>query len=292
MPSDSFVEIVRSWWSESARDLPWRHTRDPWAIVVSETMAQQTQVARVVPAWHRFLDRFPTVEDAASASPADVIAAWDGLGYNRRAVHLHSCAVRIVADHNGNFPETLAELLALPGVGPYTARAILVFAFDEDVAVVDTNVGRVLARVEGRTFTPASAQSFADSLVPEGAGWEWNQALLDFGATICTKRKPKCSTCSAIARCSWSGVGVDPAVGSAAVNRGQSRFAGSDRQGRGRLVAALRRGAVSVDELEDVMGWTDDKARVQRIVEAVIADGLAVHEGREYRLPRRDLGHK
>lgn len=292
MAPEFFVQIVCSWWRESARDLPWRHTRDPWAIVVSETMAQQTQIARVIPAWHRFLDRFPTVETAAAASPADVIAFWEGLGYNRRAVRLHSCAVRVVTDHDGKFPNVLGELLALPGVGSYTARAILAFAFEEDVGVVDTNVGRVLARVEGRSFAPASAQTFADALVPEGAGWEWNQALLDFGAMVCTKRNPKCDTCPAFPGCSWSGVGADPAVGSAAVNGSQSRFEGSDRQGRGRLVAALRRGPVSDDQLANVMCWTDDEPRVRRIADAVVADGLAVHTHREYRLPGSDLGHR
>jgi len=160
-------------------------------------MAQQTQVDRVIPKWHAFLERFPTPSAAAEATAGEVIELWDGLGYNRRALHLHSCAQVLANDYGGTFPTTLAELLALPGVGPYTARAVQAFAFELDVAVVDTNVGRVIARVTNKTHTLADVQREADELVPPGKGWEWNQALLDFGASVCTKRAPSCQTCPA-----------------------------------------------------------------------------------------------
>src|SRR6478672_9630787 len=156
------------------RDLPWRRTRDPWAVLVSEVMLQQTQVPRVVPIWQEFMTRFPTVRACADASQADVVRAWAGLGYNRRAVNLHRAAV-LMGDA---VPRDLDALLALPGVGAYTARAVLVFAFEEDVAVVDTNIARVLARLHGRRLTPRQVQAAADELVPAGDGWVWNQALM------------------------------------------------------------------------------------------------------------------
>src|SRR5262249_802442 len=147
------------WSAESRRDLPWRRTRDPWAILVSELMLQQTQVARVVPRYEEFLDRFPTAAACASADVGDVITMWAGLGYNRRAVNLHRCAGAVVSSHGGSLPDSLDALTALPGIGPYTARAVLAFAFERDVAVVDTNVGRVLARWDGRSLTAKEVQA-------------------------------------------------------------------------------------------------------------------------------------
>ena len=209
------------------RDLPWRRSRDPWEILVSELMLQQTQVARVLPKYAAFLDRFPTVASCAEGSVGEVVTLWKGLGYNRRAVNLHRCASRVVADHGGSIPDSLDRLLDLPGIGPYTARAILAFAFERDVAVVDTNVGRVLARQVGHQLRPAEVQALADDLVPAGRGWAWNQAMLDHGALVCTKRNPQCGACAVAQTCVWRGVGEDPAVGSAAVSTPQSRFAGS-----------------------------------------------------------------
>jgi A/G-specific adenine glycosylase len=156
------------WWEATWRDLPWRRTRDPWAVLVSEVMLQQTQVDRVVPRWHRFLARFPSAAACADAGVGPVVEEWAGLGYNRRAVSLHRCAVAVTAQHGGELPADLAGLLALPGIGPYTARAVLAFAFEADVAVVDTNVGRILARTSGRTLSAVEAQALADDLVPLG----------------------------------------------------------------------------------------------------------------------------
>ena len=274
-PTTDLVDELREWWAGNARTLPWRESRDPWAILVSEVMAQQTQVERVGPAWQRFCIRFPTAPAAAAAPVAAIVEEWAGLGYNRRAIHLHGAAVRITEVHAGQVPADLEDLLALPGVGPYTARAILVFAFERDAAVVDTNVGRVLARLAGRALSPAEAQNRADELTPSGDAWAWNQAMLDFGALVCTKREPDCRACPVRRRCRWAGTGVDPAVGSAAVGRGQSRFDGSDRQGRGRLVQALRSAPVPDAALAEVMGWPDDPDRARRVADGVIADGLA-----------------
>ncbi len=168
------------------RDLPWRRTRDPWAVLVSEVMLQQTQVPRVVPIWHAFMERFPTVRVCADASQADVVRAWAGLGYNRRAVNLHRAAV-LMGDA---VPRDLDALLALPGIGAYTARAVLVFAFEDDVGLVETNIARVLSRRAGRRLSPSELQREADALVPAGRAWEWNQRLMDLGALVCTARDP------------------------------------------------------------------------------------------------------
>lgn len=278
---------LEGWFALNGRDLPWRRTRNPWAVVVAELMLQQTQVARVLQRWTRFLDRFPTVAICAAAAPGDVIDEWSGLGYNRRAVFLHRMARAVVDEHDGRFPSDLDSLLGLPGVGPYTARAIRVFAFEETDAVLDTNVARILARTSGRTLGRSEAQCLADETL-SGDPWTWNQAMLDVGAGYCTARNPRCRDCPFQGVCRWWDDGCpepDPAVGSAAVSGGQSAFVGSDRQGRGRLVRALRSGPVSVDSLAEVMGWPDDRARAQLVADGLVADGLAQRSGDGYALP-------
>ncbi len=267
-----------AWGEQSRRSLPWRETRDPWAILVSEVMLQQTQVDRVIPRYHRFLERFPTPCACAAAAVADVVTEWSGLGYNRRAVALHQAASVVVERHGGRLPDELADLLALPGVGPYTARAVLAFAFERDVAVVDTNVGRILARRVGRPLTAREVQSEADSLVPEGQGWAWNQTMLDLGATVCGPRRPGCRSCPFAGSCGWRGdpARADPATGSAAVSGRQSRFAGSDRQGGAALVRALTTGPIGPADLAGVMGWPDDLERARRVAATVVGQRLAV----------------
>jgi len=278
-----------AWAEEARRDLPWRRTRDPWAVLVSELMLQQTQVPRVVPRYESFLERFPTPVAAANARVADVVRAWAGLGYNRRAVSLHRAATVIVGCHGGKVPGVLADLLALPGVGPYTARAVLAFAFEVDVGVVEVNSARVLARaVAGRPLSAPDAQAVADDLVPAGRGWAWNQAMLDLGATICSKSAPQCGSCPIRPVCAWSGagrLGPDPSIGSAGCRGTQSTFAGSDRQGRGRLVGALRLAPVPVADLAGVAGWPSEPERAQRVAHGLVADGLAVVSGHALRLP-------
>lgn len=283
--ASAFSTALLSWGDDVRRDLPWRRTRDPWAILVSELMLQQTQATRVVPKYEAFLRRFPTPAVCAAAPPAAVIDAWAGLGYNRRALNLHRAAGAIVAEHGGELPDELDALLALPGVGPYTARAVLVFARERDVGVVDVNVGRLLARWLGRSLTAKEAQTLADDLVPDGCGWRWNQALFDLGATVCRARRPACDACPVADWCRWRGSGADPAVGSAAASGRQSRFEGSDRQGRGRLVDALRRGAVQAVDLPGAMGWPDDRPRAERIARQLVGEGLVILDGDRYQLP-------
>ncbi len=271
------------WMDQHRRDLPWRETRDPWGVLVAECMLQQTQVARVTVKWVEFLNAFPTTGAAVAAGSAQISRAWEGLGYNRRAVQLFRCAETIEEHFDGVFPTTLADLLSLPGVGPYTARAVLAFAFTADVGVVDTNVARILARaVAGRPLAISEAQSLADALVPGGFGWSWNQGMLDLGATICTKKRPLCDECPIRSKCAWQAGddnSTDPAIGSAGVPGQQSKFAGSDREGRGRLVSALRKSSVAFVELPAVMGWPEDQERVLRVAETVVRDGLAAWNG-------------
>jgi A/G-specific adenine glycosylase len=254
---------------------------------VCEVMAQQTQVARVAERWQPFLDRFPTPAALAAASPAEAIRWWAGLGYNRRALALHRAAQVVVRDHGGRLPRDLEGLLALPGIGPYTARAVLAFAFEADHGVVDTNSARVLARWAGRRLGAREVQAAADQVLPAGRSWEWNQAMLDLGATVCTRRAPRCPVCPVADECTWARAGrpePDPATGSAGVSSGQPTFEGSDRQGRGRLVAVLRSREVDVEELAQVMGWPDDPPRAARVAATLVADGLVTRDGAKYLL--------
>jgi A/G-specific adenine glycosylase len=283
----AFADDLLSWADRERRDLPWRRTRDPWEILVSEAMLQQTQVARVVPRYAAFLERFPTVTACARAPVGAVVSAWAGLGYNRRAVALHATAVACVDRHGGVLPDTVEELVALPGIGPYTARAVLAFAHERDVGVLDVNAARVLARaVAGRPLRLPEAQALADTTVPPGRGWSWNQAVLDLGATVCTKRAPACERCPVRSACAWRAAGgTDPAVGSAATGSTQSRFEGSDRQGRGRLITALRAGPVADADLAGACGWPDDVVRAEAVVAGLLKDGLLARGPGGWTLP-------
>jgi A/G-specific adenine glycosylase len=274
------------WGERARRDLPWRRTRDPWSVLVSELMLQQTQAPRVVPKFEAFLARFPTIADCAAGSVGDVVDAWHGLGYNRRAVNLHRAAVVVTERHGGVLPDDLDALMALPGIGPYTARAVLVFAFEREIGLVDTNAGRFVSRaLAGHSLSAAEAQRLADAAVPSGHAWAWGQAVFDLGAAVCTKRTPVCDGCPIAASCAWARSGwpqPDPVIGSAGVSKGQSTFAGSFRQGRGRLVAALRSGPIAAESVALAAGWPEDPARADDAVASLVADGLAVidDEGR------------
>ncbi len=269
-----------AWAERVRRDLPWRRTRDPWSILVAEVMLQQTQVDRVVVRWHSFLARWPDPASCAAAPLSEVLEEWTGLGYPRRARGLWLTATEVVAEHGGRLPDQLDALLALPGIGPYTARAVLAFAHERDVAVVDTNVGRILARRAGRPLTAKQAQQQADEWVPAGHGWAWNQGLLDLGALRCRPARPDCEGCPVEPSCAWrqdvAGL-ADPAPTSAAVSRRQARYEGSARQARGRLLRAVQQGAVSDGDLVGVVGWDgrEDAAEAARAVaESLLVDGL------------------
>ena len=296
------VDALHAWGATELRDLPWRRTRDPWAVLVSEAMLQQTQVARVIDRYGAFLDRFPTPTAMDAAPLADVLDAWAGLGYYRRARDLHRAASAMVERHGGRVPDTLEELTALPGIGGYTARAVLALAFERDHGVVDTNVARVLARAfRGEPMTASVVQRLADALVPTGRAWAHNQTLLDLGATVCTARGPRCGACPLRRGCAWWRAGggdradgraaedapSDPARTTAGTSRPQARFAGSDREGRGRLLAALRGAPTGIARagLDAVTGW-DDADRSRRVADGLVADGLAVWSLGRLRTPR------
>jgi A/G-specific adenine glycosylase len=258
-----------SWYRQQARDLPWRRTRDPYAILVAEVMLQQTQVDRVIPKWHGWLELFPTLAALAAASRADAIRAWQGLGYNVRAVRLHAIAAQAVADFGGELPTSVADLLRLKGVGRYTAGAVACFAFEQPVAMVDTNVRRVLSRVF--RVEASRVEAMAQSVVPEAAAYEWNQALMDLGATICRARQPLCLVCPLLEDCAGPG----QRVGARRKAR-DAEFRGSNRYHRGRILDELRhvRG-VPIDDLAARHGDRRD------LVERLAAEGLVEldHEG-------------
>ncbi|WP_420610040.1 A/G-specific adenine glycosylase [Candidatus Poriferisodalis sp.] len=289
--SSRHAELI-GWWAAERRDLPWRRTRDPWLVLVSEVMLQQTQVERVLPYFETFAECWPIPEQCAAAKLAEVLAVWQGLGYPRRARNLWRTAAIISERHGGRVPADLDGLLALPGVGPYTARAVQAFAFGIDTGVVDTNVGRILARWQGRRLSPREAQRIADELVPAGESWAWNQAMMDLGAQVCTKRDPSCGQCPAQRWCAWA-VEVlgpepsgqpDPADRSAGVSARQAPFEGSDRQARGRLLAALSGGSLPTEQAAAAMRLEHDEARAQRLVEELTAEGLITAVGDQLRL--------
>ena len=249
-------------------------------------MLQQTQVSRVVPKYLHFMAKFPTPQECSQAPVSVIIEEWEGLGYNRRAINLHRASQVLVEKHSGKVPNSLPSLLELPGIGPYTARAILCFAFEEDLGVVDVNISRVIARITGEVLPPQALQERADSFVPRGQGWIWNQALMDLGSGVCRSRTVDCSHCPLENLCQWKGEGPDPAERKIASIRKTIKFEGSDRQGRGKLVTMLRKRNVALSELEEVMGWEGDLERCERVLQGLIKDGLVECNGKkEYSLP-------
>lgn len=244
-------------------------------------MLAQTQVARVVPRWERFLSRWPTPTSCAGAPLADLLVEWQGLGYPRRCRNLHDAARIVVDRHGGRVPDALDDLLALPGVGAYTARAVLTFAFERHVGVVDTNIARIHARLAGRRLPPAEAQRLADGWVPPGRSWEWNQTLMDVGATLC-RPVPMCEGCPLRADCTWRGSAVepDPSIGSAGVSGRQAAYHGSDRQLRGRVMASLTSG----EPVGTSPAGVDD-ARWLHVLGGLVDDGLIVRSSAGWALP-------
>jgi A/G-specific adenine glycosylase len=274
---------VLAWYAEHARDLPWRTAdRTPWGVLVSEVMLQQTPVARVEPVWRQWLHRWPRPADLAAATPGDAVRAWGRLGYPRRALRLHTAATQITERHHAEVPEDLADLLALNGIGEYTAAAVASFAFGQRHAVVDTNVRRVLARAVQGQPRPAPAltvveRRLAQALVPEKAetAASWAVAVMELGALVCTARAPRCADCPITAWCAWQRAGA-PAYGGPP-RRGQA-WHGTDRQVRGRLLAALRAsdGPVTAQALAEAVpdGDLRDPRQRTRCLASLIKDGL------------------
>ena len=285
---DALREPVLAWYAASARDLPWRRPgTSPWAVMVSEFMLQQTPVARVLPAYESWLQRWPTPAALAAEPSGEAVRAWGRLGYPRRALRLHACAVAITERHDGEVPDTYAELRALPGVGDYTAAAIASFAFGRAHAVLDTNVRRVLGRARSAVeYPPASVtraeRDLAEALVPEEHPELWAVAVMELGALVCTSSSPRCDACPIVDQCAWHRAGRPAYDGPP---RRAQTYAGTDRQCRGRLLALLRdaRGVVPQDRL--VAAWPDAAQRA-RALAGLLDDGLVVARGRQgYSLP-------
>ncbi|MBI4197748.1 MAG: A/G-specific adenine glycosylase [Chloroflexi bacterium] len=296
-------EGVLAWYSLHQRGLPWRATQDPYAILVSEVMLQQTQVSRVIPKYDEFLGRFPDLSSLAAAPTGEVIRAWSPLGYNRRAVRLQGAARQVMAEHGGKLPRGVEALRRLRGVGPYTASAVACFAFGQQVAVVDTNVRRVLGRaLLGETRPPPQqVDRLAAEALPLGRAADWNQALMDIGATVCAVRQPRCQQCPAQPSCRWAANGQSQAAlvvdaralaERRAAYRTQPPFKGSSRYYRGRIVERLRRregnGGVPLAELGTAIkeGFApQDTPWLETLLQGLEQDGLVRREGERVRLP-------
>jgi len=278
-PGRGLAEAVLPWYDEHARDLPWRHAdRTPWGVLVSEVMLQQTPVVRVEPAWRAWMARWPDPADLAAASSADVLRAWDRLGYPRRALRLQECARQVVVRHGGQVPDDESALRALPGVGTYTAAAVRAFAFGHRAVVLDTNVRRVLARALAGWALPAPSQTsaevaLAESVTPDddATAARWSVAAMELGALVCTARTPRCDACPLRDRCAWLAAGR-PADEHEHRRRAQP-WAGTDRQVRGLVMALLRGSAASVPAPAVAAVWPDDQQR-DRCVAGLVADGL------------------
>ena len=259
------------WFRDSDRPLPWRGTRDRYALLVSEVMCQQTQAERVVPFYERFMDAFPTVDSLAAAPLADVLVLWNGLGYNSRAKRLHEAANQL-AEHG--WPDDPAELAALPGVGPYTARALAAFGYGRSVAAVDTNVARVVSRWYGSDDI-RSVDALAATALADADAARWNQAVMDLGAAICRARRPGCGRCPVADWCAGPG---DPVAA-----RTHARFEGSRRQLRGAIMRRLVRGPAGFGDLCAETGFASDD--VEAALEDLVDEGLVDEDGGRFGLP-------
>jgi len=282
-----FRRALMGWYHVHGRyALPWRLTRDPYAVLVSEVMLQQTQVERVLPYYEAWLERWPGFAQLADASPAEVIRAWRGLGYNRRGLNLHRLAQAVVAESGGTLPLDRAALLLLPGIGAYTAAAVQSFAREEHVAVADTNIARVVARavlgapsqheVTARTLTDA-----LQALLPNSGVRDHNLALMDLGAMVCRARTPACTTCPVAARCAWNRAGRPAGE---VVRRPVTRFEETARFARGRIIDSLRDGPAIRVELGASLP-ANHAAKIDVYLSGLERDGLVVRDGDGWSLP-------
>jgi A/G-specific adenine glycosylase len=297
VPTTDLTDRVIDWFGAHRRDLPWRAPdRTPWGVLVSEAMLQQTPVVRVLPVWEQWLRVWPTPADLAAASTADVLRAWGRLGYPRRALRLQECARAITEHHDGVVPDDEAQLQALPGIGHYTAAAVVAFAYGRRSVVLDTNVRRVIARVVDGAALPAPSQTAAEVLratalvpvAPDRAA-HWAAASMELGALVCTARAPRCDACPVADLCRWRADGYPPDVHAA--RRRTQTWAGTDRQVRGRVMALLRDdpAPVPLAVVEELAVAGTDRRRLHRCLDGLVVDGLVEVVGDDdspaYRLP-------
>ncbi|MDQ3787946.1 MAG: A/G-specific adenine glycosylase [Actinomycetota bacterium] len=276
MAIDAYV--LTDWFAEKARDLPWRRSDcSAWGVLVSEIMLQQTPVARVEPSWHEWMARWPKPSDLAAATPADVLRAWGKLGYPRRALRLRDAAAVIAEQHDDVVPSDVDTLLALPGIGAYTARAVAAFAYRKRCPVVDTNVRRVIARAvhgAGDAGPASNTRDMADAekLLPEDEehAARMSAALMELGAIVCTARNPRCADCPIYDECAWQLAGKPAYNGPA---KPVQKFAGTDRQVRGLLLDVLRDTSTPVPKTRLDVVWSDAGQR-DRCLDSLLVDGL------------------
>ncbi|MEJ2856743.1 MULTISPECIES: A/G-specific adenine glycosylase [unclassified Saccharothrix] len=270
------AQTLIDWFADTARDLPWRRPdRTAWGVLVSEIMLQQTPVARVEPVWHEWLERWPKPSAMAEASQGEVLRAWGKLGYPRRALRLHAAAQAIAADHDDVVPDDVDTLLALPGIGAYTARAVAAFAYGQRAPVVDTNVRRVVARAvhgAGDAGPPSTTKDMKDVevLLPEDDAAVFSAALMELGAIVCTARSPRCADCPVFETCAWQLNGRPAYDGPA---KAVQKFAGTDRQVRGLLLDVLRGTTEPVEKVRLDVVWADAGQR-DRCLDSLLVDGL------------------
>ena len=290
-PSPQMISsVLNAWFVANARDLPWR--RDgfgAWGILVSEFMLQQTPVSRVIPRLEEWLARWPTPADLAAVPPSEAVRAWSRLGYQRRALWLHAAAVQITQRHGGVVPSDLHDLLALTGIGDYTARAVAAFAYGHRHPVVDTNTRRVIARAVAGAGEPSPPSRGRDLeamgvLLPQSAHEAalFNAAIMELGAVVCTSRSPHCSLCPIRNDCAWRAAGYPAFTGIRKTV--QKKFEGSDRQVRGLIMAELRSTHRSVTDAEIATLWPDAN-QLRRALASLVSDGLAVPAPEGYTLP-------
>ena len=270
---------LMAWFGEHGRDLDVRAATAPWEVLVLEVMSQQTQIDRVGPYWRRFLEKWPTPSALAAADNHELLRAWAGLGYNRRALALRECARTIVTEHAGDVPADLEALLALPGIGPYTARAIAATAFGRPYAPLDVNVARVVRRVTGATGNGATLQAKADALVSRDDPRGWVAAVMDLAVAVCTRRRPRCGACPISANCLSRGT-----PGDVPRRRDGQRFETTNRWLRGRILAHIRDGdAGAWTTVEGPIG-SHDRHRVRAALESLAEEGFLVVDGDRARL--------
>jgi len=276
------IEAICAWFDANGRDLPWRRPgTSAWGVLVSEVMSQQTPMSRVIGPWHEWMNRWPTPDDLAEEDSGEAVAAWGRLGYPRRALRLHSCAVTIATEHDGVVPNSYDELVALPGIGDYTASAVVSFAFGGRATVLDTNVRRLIARAEsGIANCPTSVtraeRIVADALVPDedARAAKWAVASMELGALVCTARSPQCEVCPIRDSCRWV---IDGKPDNAPARRGQPRK-GTDRQCRGVIMDVVRNSPRGVKVQMALSAWPEPD-QASRCLESLLDDGLVHRRG-------------
>ena len=276
------IEAICAWFDANGRDLPWRRPgTSAWGVLVSEVMSQQTPMSRVIGPWHEWMNRWPTPDDLAEEDSGEAVAAWGRLGYPRRALRLHSCAVAIATEHDGVVPNSYDELVALPGIGDYTASAVVSFAFGGRATVLDTNVRRLIARAESgiancATSVTRAERVVADALVPDEdvRAAKWAVASMELGALVCTARSPQCEVCPIRDSCRWV---IDGKPDNAPARRGQP-WKGTDRQCRGVIMDVVRNSPRGVKVQMALSAWPEPD-QASRCLESLLDDGLVHRRG-------------